>query len=772
MADRIKPSDAKALAAVLLDEEQSKNLTVSQVGQMNKQLRTFQNEQSGRIDSFMSQGMDDVQARALLDKENEALESGNAIIGGKLKRFGAPGQGQVFHAAQAINAGAEGVWRAVEGAGDLMNEIGVGLNLNSREDADRYKDTIASMRFERAMADVDTFGRTNPRLLEAVGEVAPWFATAGVGASAGLLRYSLGQAMVGGLANVTHVSDDPLSERRGDFAIGAGLGGAFGGIFGIPGNLKAGSARAINSALNKETAAANVELEQAIQGMLDNGDFGFSLSQVSGNRFLFGLEQRAAGEVQKGRQNENIQALYDHILKRAKDLGDQGKSANEIGITLRDTLTQANKAIHERASETFGRGLDEINDTYGVDIVMSYKGGQEYLAKLDDMLGKLDDPLNPGPGASRSWKAYRTEVDRLVNPARPQQRTVKGPDGKNRIVYDVVNRRTGEVTQLGQTRAQAMERALIMNNDLGGLTAGEIRRVQENLNGFLTRGPIIEAEGETNKHLAKALMGNLFENLEANAKNPEAVEALTGLSDAYKAEMLRVQKMEDLVVARMFGLKQMPPDADAALDTVLQGGESSLIGTRDFLMEWNPELLGELQGTLLRRFLEQAGDAASPQVDVPIALDKFANALSGRGPNGQVIGQSGRGLFTEGMQAELLNTGKALRTIKNLYFTGVAPGGVTVDDMAINIVSRSPEFMSRFLTRALTTGKGMDQVLTDPMTRQALRTIAEDGPTSRTGNAAMLVLANWISVNDEATAQQEGAQQNRNAINRTSNVLQ
>ena len=765
----IKPADAQQWADILLNPEMANRLTVRQAGAMQENIRTFRAQQASAYQGFLDDGLDEAQATALLSKQNQALNDGSAEAGGTLKKGGPhPQQQQVFAVAKALNAGVEGAWRAVEGVGGLATGVGVLLNLTDKDAEARYKQAVGNNRLERAKADIDTFGTLNSKLLETIGESVPWMLTAPVGASGGLIRYALNQAMVGGLATAS-VSNDPLQERGGQFAVGAGLGGAFGGIFGIPGRLKSGIAGAMVKKINVETAAANTELEQAVRTMVNDGDFGFSLSQVTGDRFVFGLEVRAAGDVQKKQQNKNMQILFDNILTRAKEMGDNGRSANEIGLALRGQLKKASDSIYDNASKNFGESLDLIAENYGDDIILNNAGAGNYLAVMDDIMAQMSDGLNPGGNVSAAFKKYREQVNRLVNPAIPKARLVKGPDGKQQYVFDILNRRTGEVIEFGGSRGAARTEALMINETAGGLTAPETRRVQLGLNNLLRGKTAVmdTPDPNTNKHLAHVLVGSLFENLEAHAANPKAVEDLLAMSNAYKAEMLRVNAIEDLVVNRVFGLPQMPANADAALTEVLSSGSSSLEATREFLLEWNPQLLSELQGTLYRRILESAGEAAGAAVDVPISLAKFANALSGVGKEANVIGEVGRGLFNTQQQGYLKTTARALRTINNAYFTGITPGGTTVDDLAINLVSRSPEFMSRFLTRALTTGKGMDAVLTDPMTRQALVTIAEKGPTSRAGNAAMLVLANWITVNEAEDKANEQSDRSAEADRRT-----
>ena len=211
-----------------------------------------------------------------------------------------------------------------------------------------------------------------------------------------------------------------------------------------------------------------------------------------------------------------------------------------------------------------------------------------------------------------------------------------------------------------------------------------------------------------------------------------------------------------LIAVSAVGQAKMPADPDAKLDLVLQGGESSLRGTREFLETWNPNLLDEVRGTSLRRMAEGAYDPTLPAVDMELSLDSLARALAGTNKQG---GMAGIGLFDDATRADLRLTGKALMTLKNVYFKGIVPGGVTVDDFAINAISRSPEFMGRFLTRLFTSGKRASDILTDPLTRKALQQLAEGNLSSPKGLFALRILTLKLKADDRREQEEQDAAQ-------------
>jgi hypothetical protein len=746
----ISPDKARIMADVLNDPAKAAQLTMGQMRTMGGQLMQFQEEQAARRADMVEQGHTAEEAEQLVQRENQALNEGADIRGGTVKRqvLG----GQFFSLAKALNVGGEGVLRAIEGAGDLVNEVAVGLNIIEPEAADNYKRVVRQNRFERKMTDIEQFGKMNSRVAEMFAEALPWMATGNVGGGAGILRYGLEQGMVGTIATTAQVGHESITERWDEALVGGGLGTAGTVVLGSPAWVRRWAGRKFMKELNLETSANNLELERQIQEMLKNESFGFSLAQITGNRLLFGLEAQSAGHAQKAAQNNNLQLLLDHIKAQSAKLSKSGREPDQIALALRATLEKANDTIHGRASAAFGRNLVALETKFGDGIVLDYDGGQAYLAQLDTHLAQLNDRLRPGVKPSQGFLDYRAKIEELVNPLVPEARTVTGKGGKKHEVWDLYNRRTEVLGNQGYSTAEEAKAAAAMQNfDLGGLQVGEINRVTHGLNDMLSgKTAVVEGSGDVkhDREIANGLMGSLMQNLSTNNTNPAAVAGLKLMRDSYKGEMRLIGALEDLVVNRHFGQAKMPADADQALDVVLSGGKTSLENTRKFLLEWEPALLADVQATFLRRIAEKGQDVALPGVDVPINPTKLANALGG----GEGVGMKGFGLFDPETQADLVRTGEALRVIKNLYFKGIKQSQTTLDDAAINIIARTPEFMGRFIVRALSGGERTSNALLDPLLRQSIQRIAEGSIDTPTGRAAAVTLARFINEQDDQEA--------------------
>ncbi|KKK88026.1 hypothetical protein LCGC14_2747320, partial [marine sediment metagenome] len=217
----------------------------------------------------------------------------------------------------------------------------------------------------------------------------------------------------------------------------------------------------------------------------------------------------------------------------------------------------------------------------------------------------------------------------------------------------------------------------------------------------------------------------------------------------YRHRMAEVEALENSILTSLVGGKKLPKKPDAILERLMKGEKGDLVFVREFLeaSETGQVLLGQLRATHIQRIAQTSFNPAQPHVDFGVRLNKLAGRLAGHGGR---AGKAGMGIHEPAVQAELVLVGKALRILANKYFVGVVPGGTKLEEIAINVISRSPEFMARFLTRAMSGGKNMERLLLDPATRKAVIALAERGPVDRLGKAAMVTLASFIQDSEEA----------------------
>ena len=244
-------------------------------------------------------------------------------------------------------------------------------------------------------------------------------------------------------------------------------------------------------------------------------------------------------------------------------------------------------------------------------------------------------------------------------------------------------------------------------------------------------------------------MGAFTNEMKAKPQNAFAVQAINDLRTGYRHRMAEVEALENSILTSLVGGKKLPKKPDAILERLMKGEKPDLVFVREFLesSETGQVLLGQLRATHIQRIAQTSFNPSQPHADFGVRLNKLASNLAGHGGRS---GKAGMGIHEPAVQAELVAVGKALRILNNKYFVGVVPGGTKLEEIAINVISRSPEFMARFLTRALSGGANMERALLDPATRKALIELAARGPTDRLGKAAMVTLASFIHDSEEA----------------------
>jgi hypothetical protein len=616
----------------------------------------------------------------------------------------------------------EGAIQAVEGVADVAKDITVGLGIETEEDRTAWKQSLNEDRLKRREAQIREYGDLPSRPFEFLGQVAPYMAAAPASAAT-LTRMIAGRVVQGGVMGSAYVQEEgrTLLDRLGGFTVGASI-GAGSTLFAIPEAARNTLVRGFVRSYNEGTMQNSIRLEEAVINMTGDPRFAYSLAQSSGSRASLGLESAAAGAATKTQQEINMNILLNNVTRMSERMTGEGKSAGQIAIALRGTLKEAHDTIYKDASTQWGSMSAGLLDKFGDDVVVR---GSHYLDKIDKLILETEDRLMTiGGRPSKDLLAYRAEVDELVNPVVVRKVFVKDPGSNTRkAAWQTYDRKSGVAGPRSFDETATHLKAAAMNEDFAGIDTGQSLRLLNGLNRLIGGQTAVfdGASPASNRTIGRALMGVFTDELKASP-NKEAVEGIKGLRKAYADQMTRAGAVDNLVVNAIFGKKKLPSNSQARLDSVLRGESEDLVAVRNFLEEWNAPLLDDLRATHLKRITEHVFDPAMPSVDdAGISLRKMAKVLSDKGGR---PGRAGWGLHTPEVQADLVTTGEALRVIANKYFTGIVPGGVKIDDIAINVISRTPEFMGRLVTRALSSGQSLEQVLLNPSLRKSIQVIA------------------------------------------------
>ncbi len=729
----ISDDEFDSLLGIVDDPEKAKNLSLAQLREVNDLMTAYQEDRTSKRQRLVDEGLSREQIERI-DAARDEFEGAPTSGVGPGARGVTPLQLEGFK---------EGLIEAVEGTFDLAKDISVGFHIEDEESRFKWKAAVAEDRTQRRVAQIEEFGQLSSTTTEFIGNMMPWmFATAETAATfTGLIAKRMVQGgFIGG--TLMQQENESLVDRAVGMTVGAGL-GTVGALFATPQALKLTIARNFQRAFNRGDLKQTERIERLVQDMTESPEFGLSVAQASGDRFILGLETQAAGVATKQAQNRNSNTLVAHLIKMARALSGQGKSATEVAIALRETMKRARKSIYKSASDDFKAGTQAILETHGDEVILR---GQTYLAKIDKMIGEEVDRLaNVGGKPSKELIAYREAVDTIVNPAKVVKTTTL-VDKKPVDVWFIRNRRDNIDLPASPDKIAAEMKALEINTATGGVNSEESLRILKGLNKLIGGDAIIfeNATIGSNRNTGRALMGNFIDELKHNPTNAKAAEDVIGLRTMYKDQMARAQAIDDTVIAAAFGGKKFPRKPGKRLDAVLKGEKEDLVAVREFLDEWNPELLDDLRATHLKRIVQKSQSGSGASVDTRISMTKLAKNLEDVFGG---AGKTGRGLHTLATQRDMRLTADAIRVLTNKYFKGIAPGGTRIDDLAINIISRSPEFMARFLTRVVTSGRSMEAVLLDPATRKALQNLANTGPTDRLGKASMIYLAGFINNN-------------------------
>ena len=753
----ISDAEFESLSGILNDPEKASNLSIAQLREVRGLLQDFQADRQARRTRFEEEGFSPEQISRLDASFATAPPTAEAqgLEGGAL----AAERGE-----RNLQATGEGVLRAGEGVLDLAKDIEVGMHLDSPESRAEWKQSVTERRVQASIDHIEEFGQLPGKGWEFAGQVAPWIASIPAAATRWsnmmLMRTVQGGAM--GASVFKADQESSFIDRKWDALIGGTLQAA-GGLFAVPSQLKASVVRGFVRSFNRGDIKTNEAIEASVRKMADDPEFALSLAQVTGSRTIFGLELSAASQATKDAQNKNIGILTKNLLDTAKSLSDKGMSAGQVAKSLRETMKDARKKIYDSAATDFAAGTKALKETYGDEVVIR---GRNYLQKVDKLVEESEDALvSVGGTASKNLKRYRAEVDSIVNPVKVVEEEIEG----GVLQYRLLDRQVGgapltpsrraPLVETFSSRGQA-EAAALRANETRGISPDQTLRILRGLNQLVGGDVALFAKmsPSSNRNTGRALMGAFFEELDDQAVSPAAADAITGLRNAYKGQMARAQIIDDSVVSAAFGGKRLPRNPGKRLDAVLKSEEEELIVLRDFLDEWNPSLLDDLRATHLTRIVRGGERSLQAGVDTPVDIQKLAKNLAdgfGRG------GQAGAGLHTAATQADMLLTSKALNTLYNKWFRGITPGGIRPEEVSINVISRAPEFMARFLTRAFTGGRTVERAMLSPAFRKSIQELATKGPKDRVGKAVMVALAEFI-LDEEVKRNNQRAAQERN----------
>jgi hypothetical protein len=747
MSVSISGQQAQVIVDMLNDPEQLSSLSGDQMIQMSSMLRQYQTEVGERNERLRIEGLND-----------EQIARVNAAGHDVEPNTGQPEKTEINlktgDAKYIPPLGAEGIVDgaklAVRGVLDLAKDLQVTFGL-PEEDRDEWKKATAAWRTEQRIEQMEEFGQLPASGYEMAGNIAPWL-FALPSAAESFIGLIAKRGLQGGAMGGTTVqgADEDLSDRLGSVALGT-LFGVASAIPSIVSGAKKHVAQSFTRNFNNESAQQADRVQEYIRQMTGDESFQLSIAQSTGGRGAVGIEVAAAADKTKAAQNNNLNILSRHFFDQSKKMAEKGLSPGEIAVAMRNTLAEIHRSVSKQAQNAWRKNHAELVAKYGDDIVIR---GDDYLAKIDKLIAERADRLaNPGGKGLKGLKDYRALVDVEVNPVISRKNAAGD--------WQLFDRRASAWLPERSPDKMAVDAVARQKNSETGIGVDATLRILKGQNSLIGGTSTIgsKATPGSDKELGRALLANFTDSLESKSANTEAAAAIAGMRAQYKEQMAYLQAVDDSIVQRIFGGKKLPENPGKAIDQIIAQSPEDLAATVRLLENHNPVLLSELRAAHYARIHGGSLTGKNAAVDTEVDLDRFLTRLEG---SMEGSGRAGWALHTPAARADIKETAQALRIIKNKYFKGIVPGGPRVDDIAINLVSRSPEFMARFVARVMVTGKSLEAGMLDQTFRTAMKTIAEEPLGSKTLQAAMVYLTMWTNqAQHEADARADFAEKQR-----------
>lgn len=577
------------------------------------------------------------------------------------------------------------------------------------------------------------------------GEVFPYLA---VPASYSTFwRTVLANGLVGGVAGAATQEDAAnMTERFRGMAAGGAADMIISGLLNGRTGAKRFSARVIENSFDSKYAEQSQVLEQQIREFTGQPNFSFSLGQITANPFIVGLEVGAARQSQRAAQIKRLAIINDGLKLRAQRLRQRGLTPAEIARDIQDATRSNLRNLQNYANDNFGAGLDNVINRFGEDAIVD---GRHYLQELGRILDEYTDPRYGGSrnGAPKALVEQFEFVRDKAFPHKVTKKVVRDAEGRPVEVFEVVDTRGVNKTTRHATQKEATSRSVMMNDRDGGLNAED---TQKFLAGFrrIAGGdaPVFpNAQPGTQEALARQLKRAFLQELEIGAKGngKEAVDAIQNLRNVYETDVRMIDGVKDTMLTEIFGnIRQ--GKADDVLETFTGRTVAEVKSARDVLEEYAPDVIDELKSRTLERVVDRSvntGKRSLGEVDI----NKLSNALVGEEG---FVGSVAKGLFTEAEAADLSRVGRALQTLQETHLNLFPEASASMaQDISINLVSQSPEFVARLITRLTLTSDFMAGMLNRKDARQALVELANSKVGSQKYQMAAALLS--IVVADE-----------------------
>lgn len=554
-------------------------------------------------------------------------------------------------------------------------------------------------------------------------------------------------AAVGGTMGGTNFLADPDASKLGQMAWGAAFASAAQAVIGTGAITR----NAIASWLRSGESARNAGIRAEAEGFF-NGSAAVpnpvpvTPAQATGNPAIARLEQRARGPQMQELNAQQLDQTRDRFNELA-DIAEQQSglraTPNQIGRRTYATVDTLDSQMRQDRNSEFSTAMGEVRALSArTDAHMDLNNLRNTYR---DILSEDGNPFNvQGSSLSPNFRKAYSLLNDMVGAETPASHSFNTD-------YNSINFNPARVD-----KAAFQPTVSNVSEIMKGLSQGAPR------SSAVLDGPTAKLEmyrsrlwAALNKDLDTAAGGMAGQNIEGpGTLGIHADPAFMRLQEArqvYARRSQRLDRLQNDAINQIFGSTDVLAQPRAALSRFYQLPAEDQIYATKILQQRSPSVLRAMQADRIRSALAGAtrnGPAAQSTFD--------AGSFTQEMFNGRNAAADSR-LFSPEQRQTLREGAAHLQILMNHMPQGGGGSQVWPEEVAINLVSQNPAFISRIVTRMAYGSQG-DRLLGTPEGLAALRTfVGVDKPSAQ----AKAIAASWVlkQIGDGSKEEENAKQQ-------------
>lgn len=416
-------------------------------------------------------------------------------------------------------------------------------------------------------------------------------------------------------------------------------------------------------------------------GVTPANDTPLSLGQQTGDPRIISYENRFTDvqtrDFSKTQNNDLLnaaQALRDQLNSAAGGSGVAG-----VGAGTYNAIDKVDGAIRLQRVTDWNNGVDNVNNV--ADAVRSATGAP------------VTFPI------TNTVKTVNDVVKDLNNPAAMSDPAIKSRLNSLAVLLNDAQSKGGKFTPQG------------LMGMLQGLNAGKIY-------GSGAAGGAPGGADAALEAIRSKVMDAVYTDAAAAGTTAQPVAtAIADMRARYAQQSEALRRLQNDTMTKLFGNADVMSDPASATDAFLKLDPSAQNYGVQILRERAPQVLYGMQSRMIENAINAATDPTKAAMAGQFDIKAFSDSLYGSGAVRS-------GIFTSDTLKQVEDAKGYISSIMNNKNSIVRPGTqIWPEDIAINLISRSPEFLARAVTRVMT-GLNAEKLFVTPEGINALKTVS------------------------------------------------